>query len=114
MAVHTFHSFHSRGRGRWISEFEASLVYKASSRTARLHRENLLLCRQNKQGNKQTGRLWDWRDGSVVESDAAFAEGPVRFPAAILGFSQVLVTPAGGDPMPLSFLGTVIHMHVPR
>lgn len=55
--------------------------------------------------------LWDWRDGSVVESDAAFAEGPVRFPAAILGFSQVLVTPAGGDPMSLSFLGIVIHMH---
>jgi hypothetical protein len=23
------------GRGRWISEFEASLVYKVSSRTAR-------------------------------------------------------------------------------
>jgi hypothetical protein len=29
------------GRGRWISEFEASLVYKVSSRTARLHRETL-------------------------------------------------------------------------
>jgi hypothetical protein len=25
----------SGGRGRWISEFEASLVYKVSSRTAR-------------------------------------------------------------------------------
>jgi hypothetical protein len=25
---------HLRGRGRWISEFEASLVYKVSSRTA--------------------------------------------------------------------------------
>jgi hypothetical protein len=24
-----------RGRGRWISEFEASLVYKVNSRTAR-------------------------------------------------------------------------------
>jgi hypothetical protein len=29
------------GRGRWISEFEASLVYRVSSRTARLHRETL-------------------------------------------------------------------------
>jgi hypothetical protein len=29
------------GRGRRISEFEVSLVYKVSSRTARLHRETL-------------------------------------------------------------------------
>jgi hypothetical protein len=29
------------GRGRRISEFEASLVYKVSSRTARLYRETL-------------------------------------------------------------------------
>jgi hypothetical protein len=36
------------GRGRWISEFEASLVYKVSSRTAGLYRETL------SQTNKQT------------------------------------------------------------
>jgi hypothetical protein len=28
------HAFNQGGRGRWISEFEASLVYKVSSRTA--------------------------------------------------------------------------------
>jgi hypothetical protein len=28
------------GRGRWISEFEASLVYKVSSRTARATQRN--------------------------------------------------------------------------
>jgi hypothetical protein len=28
------------GRGRWISEFEASLVYKVSSRTARAIQRN--------------------------------------------------------------------------
>jgi hypothetical protein len=28
------------GRGRWISEFEASLVYRVSSRTARAIRRN--------------------------------------------------------------------------
>jgi hypothetical protein len=28
------------GRGRWISEFEASLVYRASSRTARATQRN--------------------------------------------------------------------------
>jgi hypothetical protein len=37
------------GRGRWISEFEASLVYKVSSRTARLYRETL-----SRKTNKQT------------------------------------------------------------
>jgi hypothetical protein len=29
-----------RGRGRWISEFEASLVYRVSSRTARATQRN--------------------------------------------------------------------------
>ena len=29
-----------RGRGRWISEFEASLVYKVSSRTTRTIQRN--------------------------------------------------------------------------
>jgi hypothetical protein len=32
---HAFNPSNSGGRGRWISEFEASLVYKVSSRTAR-------------------------------------------------------------------------------
>jgi hypothetical protein len=31
---------HLGGRGRWISEFEASLVYKVSSRTARATQRN--------------------------------------------------------------------------
>jgi hypothetical protein len=30
------------GRGRWISEFEASLVYKVNSRTARAIQRNLV------------------------------------------------------------------------
>jgi hypothetical protein len=30
------------GRGRWISEFEASLVYRMSSRTARATQRNLV------------------------------------------------------------------------
>jgi hypothetical protein len=50
------------GRGRQISEFEASLVYKVSSRTAGLHRETLSQKtkkkkrkkEENKQTNKQT------------------------------------------------------------
>jgi hypothetical protein len=39
------------GRGRWISEFEASLVYKVSSRTARATQRNPVW-KTNKQTNK--------------------------------------------------------------
>jgi hypothetical protein len=39
-------------RGRWISEFEASLVYRVSSRTARAAQKNPV----SKQTNKQTNR----------------------------------------------------------
>jgi hypothetical protein len=50
------------GRGRWISEFEASLVYKVSSRTARATQRNPISNKQtnktNKQTNKQTKRLY--------------------------------------------------------
>jgi hypothetical protein len=46
------------GRGRRISEFKASLVYKVSSRTARLYRETLSQkTKINKQINKQTNKL---------------------------------------------------------
>jgi hypothetical protein len=42
------------GRGRWISEFEASLVYKVSSRTARATQRNPVLEKnQTKQTNKK-------------------------------------------------------------
>jgi hypothetical protein len=43
------------GRGRWISEFEASLVYKVSSRTARVIQRNTVSKNQktNKQKNQE-------------------------------------------------------------
>jgi hypothetical protein len=40
------------GRGRWISEFEASLVYKVSFRTARATQRNPV-SRNKKQKNKR-------------------------------------------------------------
>jgi hypothetical protein len=40
------------GRGRWISEFKASLIYRESSRTARAIQRNPVS--KNKQTNKQT------------------------------------------------------------
>jgi hypothetical protein len=44
------------GRGRWISEFEASLDYRVSSRTARTAQRNPVSKKQNKtkQKNKTT------------------------------------------------------------
>jgi hypothetical protein len=45
------------GRGRWISEFEASLVYKVSSRTARAIQRNpvsKIPTKQNKTKQKTT------------------------------------------------------------
>jgi hypothetical protein len=45
-----------RGRGRWISEFEASLIYKVSSRIARAIQRNPVSKKQktNKQTKKQS------------------------------------------------------------
>ena len=42
---------HSGGPGSWFSEFEASLIYRASSRTARPTQRNPVSRNQNKQAN---------------------------------------------------------------
>jgi hypothetical protein len=42
-----------RSDGRWIFEFEASLVYKVSSRTARAIQRNLVSKNKTKQTNKK-------------------------------------------------------------
>jgi hypothetical protein len=43
-----------KGRGRQISEFVVSLVYRVSSRKARATQRNPVSKNQNKQTNKQT------------------------------------------------------------
>jgi hypothetical protein len=45
-------NLHLQGRGRWISEFEASLVYTVSSRTARATQRNPVLGKKNKKQNQ--------------------------------------------------------------
>jgi hypothetical protein len=40
------------GRGRWISEFKASLVYKVSSRIARAIQRNLVLKKNKRKKEK--------------------------------------------------------------
>jgi hypothetical protein len=42
-----------RGRGRWISEFEAILVYRVSSRTARATQRNPVLKKLEKKRKKE-------------------------------------------------------------
>jgi hypothetical protein len=44
------------GRGRWISEFKASLVYRVSSRTARATQRNL--SQKNKNKTQKTIKGW--------------------------------------------------------
>jgi hypothetical protein len=71
-------SQHSRGRGRGISEFEASLVYKVSSRTARAIQRNPVSKNKNKQTkkpNQKKWKPWGWRDGSAVKSTDCSSEG---------------------------------------
>jgi hypothetical protein len=46
-------SQHSGGRGRRISEFEASLVYRVSSRTARATQRNPVLKKTKKKKGKK-------------------------------------------------------------
>jgi hypothetical protein len=48
MVAHTCNPQHSGGSGRQISEFEASLVYKVSSRTARAIQRNPVSKNQKK------------------------------------------------------------------
>jgi hypothetical protein len=45
------------GRGRQISEFEATLVYKVSSRAARAIQRNLVSKNKNKKTKKQQKKL---------------------------------------------------------
>ena len=53
MVAHAFNP----SRGRQISEFEASLVYRVSSRTTKATQRNPVLKNKNKQTNKQKSRL---------------------------------------------------------
>jgi hypothetical protein len=45
------------GRGRWISEFQVSLVYKVSSRTARATQRNPVSEKQKQNKNKRIDRI---------------------------------------------------------
>jgi hypothetical protein len=66
--AHTFKSQHLGGRGRQISEFEASLVYRVSSRTARATQRNPVSKKNNNNNtNKTKQNWWRWVISSQVE-----------------------------------------------
>jgi hypothetical protein len=52
-------------RGRWISWFEANLVYVVSSRAARATQRNAVLKNRKRKKKKRKDR--SWRGGSVVK-----------------------------------------------
>jgi hypothetical protein len=60
-------------RDRWISEFEASLVYRERPRRRELHRETLS---QNKQTNKHNNNKWVVSAGEMVHQLRALAVFP--------------------------------------
>jgi hypothetical protein len=89
------------GRGRQISEFEASLVYRVSSRTARAIQKNPVSKNKNKNKKSQKQKIerlkgnltsfhglflfffflfsilfMGWRDGSAVKSTDCSSIGP--------------------------------------
>jgi hypothetical protein len=78
------HSQHSGGRGRRISEFEASLVYRVSSRTAReilsrkkkkVPTESVLLYKRTHFDDSKKKKIYrSWRDGSTVRAPTALTE----------------------------------------
>jgi hypothetical protein len=65
------------GRGRWISEFEASLIYRVSSRTVRaLHRNCLKKQNKTKQKTKKKNKTKQNKKSYVVAKDGAWVLCP--------------------------------------
>jgi hypothetical protein len=61
------------GRARWISEFEASLVYRVSSRTAKATQRNpVSKNKTNKQKKKQKTKNNNKKEQNVTFSDNFF------------------------------------------
>jgi hypothetical protein len=64
------------GRGRRISEFEASLVYRVSSRTARAtHRETLSQKKEKKEREREREREREKKDLGLFPSQDGASRG---------------------------------------
>jgi hypothetical protein len=72
------------GRGRQISEFEANLVYRVSSRTARATQRNHVSKNQKKKTTTTTTNsclAGSWKMGQHLRALIVLPEDPVQFPA---------------------------------
>ena len=69
MVAHTFNPSTWGGRGRSISEFKASLVYRVSSRTAKATQRNPVSKNKTKNSEKESGEV-----GEVREVRGCFGE----------------------------------------
>jgi len=124
-------SQHLGGRGRWISEFKASLVYRVSSRTASLHREILSQPNQtkpnknkqitikntpktnqktNKNKNKKTHMHTGCRTGSVFKGTGCSCRSPRLNAQHPNASPHPSVIPVPGDPTHSSDLQS-LHSH---
>jgi hypothetical protein len=61
-------SQHSGSRGRWSSEFKASLVYRVSSRTARATQRNPVSKKKRKETLVVTGRHVLFKQAKIPKS----------------------------------------------
>jgi hypothetical protein len=86
-----------RGKGKWISEFEASLVYRVSSRTARATQRNPV---SKKERKKKKDVCKGLRDDSKVKRMAVLSEDhspePIRWPPTIRNSSSAKSEPSSG------------------
>jgi hypothetical protein len=59
------------GRGRWISEFEASLVYRVSSRTARATQRNPVWEKNKNKRNNNNKKMFqdEFREEPIANGD---------------------------------------------
>jgi hypothetical protein len=53
------------GRGRWISKFEASLVYRVSSRTARATQKNPVSKKKSKNNNNNNNNKQQKKENKI-------------------------------------------------
>jgi hypothetical protein len=74
------------GRGRQISEFEASLVYKVSSKTAKATQKNPVSKNKTK---KRIGGVRGWRVGAMVRALDDLREGLSSIPALTYRFTAI-------------------------
>jgi hypothetical protein len=119
------------GRGRWISEFEASLVYRVSSRTARPTQRNpvskkkkkipIQCCLRYIYEDKETIHevLERWLSGTTLTdnlqrsfiSNIHIRRLTNNYNSIISGGSNTPIPPSPGDPIPLGRLYGYLQSH---